>query len=99
MNDTSFIGKILCAVAVGAALGWISSSAFGGLLTNSAATDPQILWVKAVAGAGGALIGGWLGWANAQLIITGAIFSTIANFILGVFRFKPPSNPSPSRPN
>ena len=85
MDDTSFIGKIICAVAVGAALAWISSSAFGGALTHSAATASQIFWVKTVAGAGGALIGGWLGWANAQLIITGAIFSMFTNFVLGLF--------------
>lgn len=83
MDGTSFIGKILCAVAIGAALGWILSSTFGGLLVNSAATDVQVFWVKGVAGFIGITVGGWLGWANSQLIITGAIFSSVANLLFG----------------
>lgn len=85
MSEMSFIGKILCAAALAAILGSAIPSSIGGLLEGSAATDNQILAVKIVAGLISAIIGACLGWVHSQLIVTGAIFVTIANGIMGIF--------------
>jgi len=85
MNTDSFIGKLLCAVILAAALGWFMPTFFGSLIEDSAATEVQINGVKAIAALAGAALGGWLGWVNSQLIITGTIFSMAANMILGIF--------------
>ena len=52
---------------------------------HSAATETQIFWVKTISGSLSAIIGGCLGWVHSQLIITGAVFSLIANAIIGLF--------------
>ncbi|MEP3653943.1 MAG: hypothetical protein ABJO36_03520 [Litorimonas sp.] len=85
MNETSFIGKIICAVGLAAALGWMIPTSIGGLLEGSAATDLQIFWVKVIFGFGSAFIGGCLGWVHSQLIISGSIFSAIGSLFLGIF--------------
>jgi len=85
MHQESFIGKIICAIGLAAIMGLFISDALGGLLMHSAATETQIFWVKTISGSLSAIIGGCLGWVHSQLIITGAVFSLIANAIIGLF--------------
>ena len=85
MYEHSFIGKILCAVVAAAMLGFGVSEALGTLLINSAASETQIYWVKCISGCSGALIGALLGWANSGIILSGALYTTVASIIIGWF--------------
>jgi len=83
MDEPSFIAKIFCALGLAAILGFAIAEAFGGLLAHSAASETQIFWVKGISGVVSAIIGGCLGWAHSQLILTGAIYTTISNVFFG----------------
>ncbi|GGX63856.1 hypothetical protein GCM10011309_12360 [Litorimonas cladophorae] len=85
MKETSFIGKLICAAGLAALLGLGLSSSIAALLTGSEATELQIFCVSGGLGLVAAVIGGYLGWVHSQLIVTGAIFSTITNAVLGIF--------------
>lgn len=85
MEETSFIGKLICAAGLAAILGLGMSSSIAALLAGTEATEVQIFCMSGGLGVIAALIGGCLGWVHSQLIITGAIFSTLANAVLGIF--------------
>ena len=83
MNEESFIGKILCAVALATALGWILHITVGSLLVYSTATEFQIYWAETVAACTGIILGAVLGWRNSEIIITSTIFVTLHNVLFG----------------
>jgi hypothetical protein len=85
MNEPSYIGKMLCSLAMSAFSCFLITSSIGALVPETASNAFQLSVIKAVGGIVAALIGGWLGWTSAQLIITGTIYSTAMNLIMGLF--------------